>query len=1181
MNLLDTLIRMPRTVMVGIVAGGRADFIGLQAAVDYCDNEGGDWTIEVYTGVNYVEGDITPNGGANITIKGMGTDRVVIRPAGAPTTAVIVSGFTLHLDNITVTAPDATRPALRVTGGTLECCDCVISGFGAGDAIQQVGGTLHLNDSDVPVGDVDLSTGACTLTATDTNFGGTIDTAGAFGHSITFFNCDLGNQALNLAATGDCSYAFHNCMSMSTITDASLNGTGHLCQCDVVGAGLVVNGTSAWIVDNAGVVAVSNTNAAATVAIYVGIVLAITRAIGSVVWWQDGNTLKVVPSGTTTDTMIGWALTAAVAGDVVLLHPGLYDESVTCVTGVDLKGVGPKGSAVIQQTDATIITTATNVELDNFTVRLVTPSAHNRILITDAGVNTVRFTNLVIEVTTPAAWNNWLFRLAGAGDYSFENCTCSVGGTGVSRTLYVDGAAAIHFLNNDFEHNNVNARHIETSAACTLTGGGNRWAGTGHMFSVTLGTITLDNEAVVCTGMAAGDVTGGTVLLREGHLEYEVYPGMMIQHALTAGAGGEVLIHAGAYAPTANLTISADTLVHGAGLATVITPTGALITHGIVIGGDNVILRDMKVIIAAGAGAGTTRPNVIYAATRTKVTLENLWIVGDNSVADDGSDARQNGINFVTVTDSIIQNCIIEDTLRSAIGLWTNSNYIRVLGNKIDSHTRVGIYVYNGAQTSNWNTISKNQIDATGNGFYQIQIENSDHNSIEGNTIVSDGSTWGAIYVDTASYNEVVGNIIDNVSEGIYSSSAPNNTFANNLIDTSAGEGLYLDGDYCVVTGNHIRDATDAGIRIEGRYCVVTGNLCEGSTGGEGIWITNDNNIVSGNTCQNNNLDGIFAGGAECAITGNFCHGNAQDGIYLNAAHITVTGNVLSDNAQYGISVSSSADDSVINSNICYNNDTGGNTYSGIYVTRAERCVVSGNQCSANGLHGIYIFRVGYCNVSGNVCHDQNTGDGINVTGDGSFNSDYNVITGNSCYGNASDGIEIAGGVDANYNSVKNNQLTGNGGLCLNDGGTNTQLAVHVVPFVDGSEPLDSGYLIDVATEYARAYLRLPPEVQQVLRMEVYARSVVLEADKMRLEMVVYGAADNENYQTHNGSVADLASISANFAADDIVFWRNVEAGVLAMLGGDSVEVKVLHEVAGNGDCATNAYFRTVEIQYV
>ncbi|GAI02719.1 unnamed protein product, partial [marine sediment metagenome] len=91
-------------------------------------------------------------------------------------------------------------------------------------------------------------------------------------------------------------------------------------------------------------------------------------------WWLDNNTLKVIPCTITTHTIIGWALAAAAAGDVILLHPGTYEEVITCKAGVDIKGIGTKGSVVIYQPSADIITVADNVELQNFTV---SSSAHS------------------------------------------------------------------------------------------------------------------------------------------------------------------------------------------------------------------------------------------------------------------------------------------------------------------------------------------------------------------------------------------------------------------------------------------------------------------------------------------------------------------------------------------------------------------------------------------------------------------------------------------------------------------------------------------------------------------------------------------------------------------------------------------------------------------------------------
>jgi len=169
--------------------------------------------------------------------------------------------------------------------------------------------------------------------------------------------------------------------------------------------------------------------------------------------------------------------------------------------------------------------------------------------------------------------------------------------------------------------------------------------------------------------------------------------------------------------------------------------------------------------------------------------------------------------------------------------------------------------------------------------------------------------------------------------------------------------------------------------------------------------------------------------------------------------------------------------------------------------------------------------------------------------------------------------------------SVQHN-LLGNPfcGTPFSDLGVNTQLAHVTVPFVDGKDPQDSGFLVDSTNggdDFARAYTMLPVEVQQIVRAKVYARSVVAEVHSMEADFTIYGAADNEAYTTHNGSAASLGSTSVNFAADDVVYWTLTAAGLLAMLGKDSVQVKVDYAAADGNNCATAAYFRTVEIEYV
>lgn len=393
--------------------------------------------------------------------------------------------------------------------------------------------------------------------------------------------------------------------------------------------------------------------------------------------------------------------------------------------------------------------------------------------------------------------------------------------------------------------------------------------------------------------------------------------------------------------------------------------------------------------------------------------------------------------------------------------------------------------------------------------------------------------------------------------------------------------GMYLRGLYLTVTNNNIYDcAARYGMEVQGDYSVVSGNMLMGNSTGIKCAAV-DALTLSNNNCSLNIDEGIELA-SSChyvVVENNVCYGNGDEGIKCEADNSIVCGNICSFNGDDGILIT--RDDNVIIGNNCYNNSqNGAGQDHGIHLEQyADRCMVIGNYCWDDGSNqedGIHFDDgVTNCQINNNRCYN-NMGSGIALMA----NNDDCQIVGNHCQNNDDYGIEIvAATCDRTY--VKNNKLFGNVTGQFLDGGTDTQLAVYAVPFSDGSDPQDSGYEIDANTEMARAWFRLPPEVQQVVRMNVYARSVVTEAHEMELEMVVNGGADNEAYTTHSGSIAALDSISVNFAADDIIFWRNTEAGTLALVGGDSVEVKVLHEVAEGDNCQTDAFFRTVEIEYV
>lgn len=441
---------------------------------------------------------------------------------------------------------------------------------------------------------------------------------------------------------------------------------------------------------------------------------------------------------------------------------------------------------------------------------------------------------------------------------------------------------------------------------------------------------------------------------------------------------------------------------------------------------------------------------------------------------------------------------------------------------------------------------------------YGMLIENSDFNTVEGN--VCQGNSDG-IRLHASNNNTITGN------------NCPGNDYGIRLRDSNSNN---------TVVGNTCIGNTD-GIQLYGSSDnTVTGNTCQGN-GAVGINLTasSDNNTVTGNTCQGSSSHGIILSDSDNnTISGNTLQGN-YNGIYLTTDSIsnTISGNTCQGNTRRGIHLYNSCDKNLISDNNCQDNG-----WDGIYIKNCDGNTITGNICQGNGLHGIGIEGCNNGAIIGNTCTENsqdadNTYDDIYLEG-----SDYNDIQGNTCRAGAQAnkpryGINISDAA-SDENLVIDNDLYNDGFITapFNDVGTGTKLNVYVVPFVDGTDPQDSGFLINAAAEYARTWLRLPDKVVQVVRMKVYARSAQgFNVPPMMADFLIYGGAYKEAYNIHNGSVANSPDGTA-VGANAITFWLLTEAVILALQGGDSVEVKVLYCVT---NLATNAYFRTVEIEYV
>ncbi len=508
-------------------------------------------------------------------------------------------------------------------------------------------------------------------------------------------------------------------------------------------------------------------------------------------------------------------------------------------------------------------------------------------IVYSAGDNSLIFTSTVnvTTLTHPSFVADYYTLLQATGDYTIQwqdpttDRTIHISDPGGADDYFAYTNATQTFLNKTLEDPIINGGLINGTTIESPVGRDSTYTVAAND-STALGRAQAD---YVCDG-TADDV--------------------QIQAAIDAlpAAGGKVTLLEGTYDITANLTLGADDAMVGVGWSTILLFDDPGITQGVTLDNQSQLMN-MKLELAAGCGTGGARPNVVYANGKTQIWLVDLWIVGDKTVADDGSPVRQNGIGFQAVTWSKVVSCLIEDADRYGIYLGSNSNY---------------------------NTVGACSFQ--GNTSYGINIEGSDYNAVTRSTAV--GSVQG-LYLSSSDYNTITGNAFEGNSGGMYVYSSDYNTIAGNIVE-----------------GN-----------TQGGIVITTGS---------------DGNTVAGNTSANN--------------------------------------------------------------------DSGGNTYSGIYIFNSNQNVVTGNQASGNGLHGIYIFRSSYTTVTGNVASNQNTGDGINVTGDGTANADYNSITANTCTGNGDDGIEISEVApgDANETIVIGNQLSGNTGTSFVDGGTDTRISHNI-----------------------------------------------------------------------------------------------------------------------------------------
>lgn len=627
-----------------------ADALALAAAGD---------TIEITSGT-YAESNLTLVAGVNLV--GMDPDQCAIVAADAAN-PILSAGVTCTVSNLTVGNTNAGAPAIGVTANSLTLRSCYIYGTGAGDAIAMTGGTLYAFDTRVGAGDVDLGTGACNLYMYRCQItSDPVDTSGALAHNLRFEQCDFNTRAVASAAIGATAMTMLGCSTVGTVTNA---------------------GTGAFDIRDSDISAV-NATATGTVVVYGGFVNSITRAAASVVWWRDSTTLRVLPSGTTTDTVIQYAVNAAAGGETILIGPGTFTEAVVCDSAADvvtLRGMGQDKTIITQAAGVPLaITDCQTVCVEDLTLRVTAGGVnHDGCRVNAAAANAgVAMRGVAISVVGTGANTNYgiyLLRVAalasldafdvevvvsntaagastsiginssGQGTVTLRECRISVSDTnGQAHGLYID-QTTVNSYNCSYAANGAGAQALNlTSNATSIL----RCRGDSILGSIVKG--------------AAGVMT-----YKSAPQQYEVWANMEIGDAITAAAA-ETLATTGCPAPAAATPYTV--LLHSGVYTEVVTCSNYvnLVGEG----------RDSVVVTQADATVVTLVANVVIQNLTIRLTLPTAI---RRPVVDSGV---HTGITLRDVRFDVTDNGQIVSSVR--IG---NGATVR-LENCLEEHTGTG-----------------------------------------------------------------------------------------------------------------------------------------------------------------------------------------------------------------------------------------------------------------------------------------------------------------------------------------------------------------------------------------------------------------------------------------------------------------------------------------------------------
>jgi len=369
--------------------------------------------------------------------------------------------------------------------------------------------------------------------------------------------------------------------------------------------------------------------------------------------------------------------------------------------------------------------------------------------------------------------------------------------------------------------------------------------------------------------------------------------------------GGIVRIKKGTYNLTGVVEIlKSNVILEGEGTATLLRVANSAnlgdvvrIGNGGTVSYTNITVRDFMIDgNQANQTSGANSPLVLWGTTsykHSKLTIENLWLTG----------AKQDCLKVIAIEDSVIKNCYIYSNTGTAIGLFTSSQYISIIGNVLASNS-YGVY----DSACNYCTITGNVLRNNGYGVY---VNSGWREVISGNMFYT--STNYGVYLVGAQRVTVTGNHFYGDSWGIVVGNSSNitkyNVITGNTIMYPTGIGIalyYGTGTTIsnVITGNHIFGAGQHGIYLyASSFNTITGNAIDNAgrntnNAYNSIFLTDNASVYSTyNVVSSNNLHATQANKAQYhvreqgvnddfnLVIGNICNGGVTAQISLQGAN--------------------------------------------------------------------------------------------------------------------------------------------------------------------------------------------------------------------------------------------------------------------------------------------------------